>query len=358
MPLKPTTESAIDYGSLFDEDWQKAQARYANYVRMSYTKPEQDFIGSIGRRVKRMGGTQSDVDAAVAEATQQVEAGKAKEADQLYLLPLREKWKIIQSNPAGFQTQSKIDQISSDFDTATESAVKGLDKDEPIELTVSKRFQPLAQRWAVEAAKPALPFEQQETLKEIEREINGIKSKNLTYQSMLIKEKDPENIAGINSSLNINRARMEDLQKQKESILSPVSESSTKSTSPAMPSQQSGFTALRQPDNVVGYTGDISDYVAPTEAQPTAPAAPERKPLIFISGRPDLSRYGNQPISREEADAAWAARFNRPQRPTPVDREEVESPANRSNVPSVGDIKKGYRFKGGDPSKKENWEKV
>ncbi len=29
-----------------------------------------------------------------------------------------------------------------------------------------------------------------------------------------------------------------------------------------------------------------------------------------------------------------------------------------SKVPSVGEVRKGYKFKGGDPSKKENWEQV
>jgi hypothetical protein len=31
---------------------------------------------------------------------------------------------------------------------------------------------------------------------------------------------------------------------------------------------------------------------------------------------------------------------------------------NSTRLPEPGEIRKGYRFKGGNPAKKENWEKV
>lgn len=36
----------------------------------------------------------------------------------------------------------------------------------------------------------------------------------------------------------------------------------------------------------------------------------------------------------------------------------AETPAGKQGGPTAGQVEGGYRFKGGDPSKKENWEKV
>ena len=37
---------------------------------------------------------------------------------------------------------------------------------------------------------------------------------------------------------------------------------------------------------------------------------------------------------------------------------KMKSEGEETKLPKTGDVIKGYKFKGGDPSKKENWEKV
>lgn len=46
------------------------------------------------------------------------------------------------------------------------------------------------------------------------------------------------------------------------------------------------------------------------------------------------------------------------QRVTPAAKPAPEGGATQQGAPKPGDVMQGYRFKGGDPSKKENWEKV
>jgi hypothetical protein len=43
---------------------------------------------------------------------------------------------------------------------------------------------------------------------------------------------------------------------------------------------------------------------------------------------------------------------------SPAAAAPVAAPASKSQTISIGAVRGGYRFKGGDPRKKENWEKV
>lgn len=139
----------------FDADWQKAQQRYQNYYNQAYTTEQNNFIKAIGENVRRKGGSDSEVAAALAEAKQQVESDKNKEADSLYLAPIRQKWKIIQSAPETFSSKSKREQIGQDFESAQESAVKNLSRDESVESSVASRIAPLSQKWSLAAEFPS-----------------------------------------------------------------------------------------------------------------------------------------------------------------------------------------------------------
>ena len=107
-----------DLAAEFDADWQKAMQRYNTGVNAGYTEAD---------------------------------------ADTLYLAPVREKWKLIQSSPSTFTDKSKLDKINSDFEAAQESAVKNLNRSESTEETVGSRIGPLAQKWSIAASFPTSP---------------------------------------------------------------------------------------------------------------------------------------------------------------------------------------------------------
>lgn len=298
MPVKATYPSQIDFGSLYAEDFKKAQARFERGLNAGYDE-----------------GT----------------------ADALYLDPMRKKWAIIQANPGEFQDTAKLDKINSDFEDATASAVKNLQKTdfnqyrtktgdifETAGPSVSARFAPAVASWAVSSVKPEMTFEEQETIKNLGQEINRLKSKRGTYTRELTNAQlDRDSRAAKMTAVNDINGQLQDLQAEYEQALRGPVKAPAQPEPVQSPFQtQAGFDRPTVPENIVGYTGDVP---IPTEEQPE-PAAPAKpKPVMFISGRPDLSN-----VSREEADAAWAARFGRNQRPTPVDREEVESPAAKA----------------------------
>lgn len=69
----------------------------------------------------------------------------------------------------------------------------------------------------------------------------------------------------------------------------------------------------------------------------------------------DLVRDYNSRVESGELDEFFRD-FGRPKRTFKVPTRPAAS--EPSVVPQVGEIRKGYRFKGGDPSKQANWEKV
>jgi hypothetical protein len=146
-----------DLAEDFDADWQKAQKRFQDYSNQAYTTEQNNFIASVGEQVRRHRGSSAEVAAALDEAKQKVESEKSQEADALYLSPIREKWKIIQSAPDTFADKSKRNKINEDFENAQESAVKNLTRDEPTEQTVMSRVAPLAQKWMIAAQFPTTP---------------------------------------------------------------------------------------------------------------------------------------------------------------------------------------------------------
>jgi hypothetical protein len=124
--------AAQDLSTQFDADWQKAQERYQAGVSGGYTEAD---------------------------------------ADQLYLAPIRAKWKIIQASPETFQRKGNMAKINSDFEDAGVSAMKNLTRDKPTKpmpvkrpvrgaapavpedstgKTVADHFGPLVQKWAME----------------------------------------------------------------------------------------------------------------------------------------------------------------------------------------------------------------
>lgn len=303
MPTKPTYESGVDFGSLFDADWQKAQARYQQGLNAGY-------------------------DPATAET--------------LYIKPIQAKWKIIQLNPDEFQSEDKLNKINEEFDSATAGSIKSMTAGESIDDAVSRRFAPVVQRWSVAAVKPTMTFEQQETVKNLGSDINRLKAKRGTYTRELTNALlDKDSRAAKMAAVNDINSQLEDLTAQYQQALRGGTQEVPQVQAAPQPAP-SGFSALRQsvpdvaampnlygtgsPDIQMPQPPSFGDRLVQMNQSAQPEAAPGPRPITFISGRPDLSN-----VTREEADAAWAARFNRPQRPTPPDREEVESPAAKAN---------------------------
>lgn len=71
------------------------------------------------------------------------------------------------------------------------------------------------------------------------------------------------------------------------------------------------------------------------------------------AGGIDLSRVGNGGIPVRTTQPIPLAQ---PLTPTP--QAQPQPAPQKSGMPAVGETRSGYRFKGGDPSKKENWEKI
>lgn len=310
MPTKPTYESAIDFGSMFDEDWQRAQSRYQSGLNAGY-------------------------DPATAET--------------LYLKPIQAKWKIIQSNPDEFQSKDKLDKISEEFDSATTGSIRNLTAGEDLNDAVAKRFGPLVQRWSIASVKPEMSTEQQYMVRDLSQEINRLKSKRGTYTRELTNmQLDPASRQAKAQAVTDINGQLEDLQAEYQQALrggtreaepAPVQSPFQRPVAFAPPPETAPMPNLYgtgSPDIQMPAPAPFVERVA-AMTPPPEPAGAVRRPITFISGRPDLSN-----VSREEADAAWAARFNRPQRPTPVDREEVESPAEKS-YDSAAQVKADFK---------------
>lgn len=324
-----TVPSQINFGPLQNQDLQQAQIRYQNYLNQSYTKEQQDFINAVKNRAKSMRLSQPEIDAAVSQATQQVEDNKAKEAEAIYLKPLQSKWDIINSNPTEFQDKSKLDKINSDFETATAQSVKALDKTTSAADVLGPRINPLISQWSAVGVKPSLTAAQQLQLRRLQSDIGKEETQQNRYETAATffgingeadkmkaaqdaADKQAQKIAGMKSAAD---ALMLGTPKPAGQRLDSVTESGT--TAPTIPSPDNivgyttpdatvpgGFLGLRQPPFVVG--NGTEGIPAPQPSPEPAAAALTKKPLIFISGRPDLSRYGDNPITRAEADAAWS----------------------------------------------------
>jgi hypothetical protein len=336
--------AAQDLSTQFDTDWQKAQERYQTGLNSGFSEAD---------------------------------------AEQLYLAPIRAKWKIIQASPETFQKKGNMAKINSDFEDAGVSAVKNLTRDQPAKpkpgkrpvkgavpedstgKTVSDHFMPLMQKWAMEVTaekgqSKATAATQKLQVGDLRSQIKRLETKRGTYTYHLNDAKlDPATKTNYTAAVSSIDSQLADLNGQYQTILSggtlpaaapaasevptPFGQQNTSfqppaetQPSPAVPSAAGGdsispdlaASGLRMPAPTP-FDEFRQQFSAKLDAElqaQAAPATPASNGKFFISGangKPDLTNYGG---GRTEADAAWAAR-TAPRISPPADIAPVEPTA-------------------------------
>lgn len=272
MPTSAKVPSAIDFAGLENEDRQKAQARYQQGLTSGYDE---------------------------------------ETAAALYLMPIDAKWKIIKSNPTEFQDQSKLNKINDDFEGATASAVRNLDRNTPAAQAILSRVAPVASSWSSVGVKPALPADKIAELNMLQSEINRLESAKTDYGKQARMNSDEAKRKTATEALYLTSGLLEEAKSKMLQMLGRGEQPAPSAalTAPAAVPRMAIGTQEALFGTPAGSGIQLPQqepFVAPADRpEPiNAAAALSRTPLMFFAGRPDLST-----VTREEADAAWAARF-------------------------------------------------
>lgn len=265
---------------------------------------------------------ESEWNAAQSKAQQAVSDGYSQEdASQMYLQPVRAKWRILQSSPSLLNNPKLRGKFDEEFDASTAQFQKNLqsyNKDGG-GWAFEQSLQPTLQKWGTESQMPGVSSKIPEAARlryqsaVHERDILLNKSTLSDAQQKELEQSQATIAQFENGLLTVGAAAGQSTSTPTAPTPTPSIGNAPAPITPGAPTKQpvDYYSILAGQSTGVQPTLSATAGVNPTfrfseSNQPSAPIAStadpnQRKPLIYIAGSPE-----NSNATLEEANARWA----------------------------------------------------